>query len=127
MATRIEQLLAADEHNTRASPDLMRLLHPWAFDAFDDCARMFRLLYDAVGHWEAEHAEDKKLSEIAKTHGLTEDQLIQLLKEEGADSIPGASDGWARLWAQRAVKYLRRRSCGINAGYPAATHAAFPP
>jgi hypothetical protein len=60
MATRVEQFLAADENNTRVSPDLMRLLHPWAFDAFEDTAGMFRILYKAVGNWEAEHAEDKK-------------------------------------------------------------------
>jgi hypothetical protein len=66
MATRVEQFLAADEHNTRVAPDLMRLLHPWAFDAFEDCPRMFRLLYDSVGGWDVEHAEDRKLSEIAR-------------------------------------------------------------
>src|SRR5438270_5511552 len=106
MVTRIEQFLAADENNTRVSPDLMRLLHPWAFDAFEDAAGMFRLLYKAVGNWEAEHAEDKKLSELAKQHDLSEDQLIQLLQTGQVATIPEALDAWSRLWALRAVKYL---------------------
>jgi hypothetical protein len=103
---RVEQFLAADEHNTRVSPELMRMLHPWAFDAFEDCADVFRLLYDAVGRWDVEQAEDRKLSEIAKRNDLSEDQLIQLLKTEQAGTIAGATESWNRLWALRAVKYL---------------------
>ena len=42
--SRILGLLAADEDNTRVSPDLMRSLHPWAHQGFDDTADMFRVL-----------------------------------------------------------------------------------
>jgi len=42
--SRILGLLAADEDNTRVSPDLMRSLHPWAHQGFDDTADMFRAL-----------------------------------------------------------------------------------
>jgi hypothetical protein len=45
-------------------------------------------------------------SELAKQHGLSDEQLIRLLQTGQAAGIPGAVDAWSRLWALRAVKYL---------------------
>jgi hypothetical protein len=103
---RIEKLLETDERNTRVTPKLMALLHPWAVEAFEDTATLYRLLYRAVGDWEAEHAVERRLQELAQQHALTNDQLIERLKAGKAGDISGAEALWTRLWTLKLVKFM---------------------
>jgi len=102
---RIQELLAADESNTRVTPELIRMLHPWALAAFDDAACLFRLLYRTLGDWPAERALDPRLHQMAESNGLSDDQLIALLKAGQAARVEGAAEAWAKVWTFRLVKY----------------------
>ena len=102
---RIQELLAADEANTRVTPRLMKALHPWALAAFDDTASLYRLLYRLLGDWPTEHALDPRLHQIAEGNGLSDERLIDLLKGGQANHIDGATEAWNRLWTLRLVKY----------------------
>lgn len=102
---RIQELLAADEANTRVTPELMKALHPWAVTAFDDTSSLYRLLYRALGDWPAEHAVDRDLHQMAEANQLSDDRLIELLKTGQANHIEGAAAAWQRLWMLKMVKY----------------------
>jgi hypothetical protein len=102
---RIQQLLAADEANTRASPKLMALLHPWALAAFDDAASLYRPLYRELGDWKTEHDVDRRLHQLAQENGLSDQGLIERLKAGQAHDIEGADAAWMRLWTLRLVKF----------------------
>ncbi len=105
-AGRIERLLETDEQNTRVTPKLMALLHPWAVEAFQDTAALYQLLYRSLGDWEAEHVIDRRLQEIAQQHSLTRDRLIERLKTGQAKDIAGAESLWTRLWTLKLLKIL---------------------
>lgn len=102
---RIQELLAADEANTRVTPDLIRALDQWALGAFDDAASLFRLLYRVLGDWPTERALDPKLHQMAERHGLSDEQLIELLKAGQATHVEGATEAWAKMWTFRLAKY----------------------
>lgn len=103
---RVRELLDADEANTRVAPQLIQLLHPWAVEAFQDTSGLFKLLYRRVGNWPAEESADTKLREIARAHGLTDEDLVRRLNAGKATEIDGAEAAYARLWVFRVVKML---------------------
>lgn len=103
---RIDDLLAADEANTRLAPKLIANLDRWALQAFDDTASLYRLLYRVLGDWPTEHRVDENLHRIAEANGLTAQQLIERLYAGTANDIEGAVEQWSRLWTLRVVKYL---------------------
>ena len=103
---RVRQLLDADEANTRVAPQLMQLLHPWAVEAFQDTSGLFKHLYRRVGNWPAEESENTRLREMARAHGLTDEELVTRLNAGEAAEIDGAEAAYARLWAFRVVKML---------------------
>ncbi len=103
---RIEQLLAADEANTRVSPQLMAVLDPWTVQAFEDTATLYRLLYRRLGNWDVENTEDRRVRDIARANGLTDQQLVERLNSGQASDIEGAEAAYARLWTLRVVKMV---------------------
>lgn len=103
---RIGKLLVADEANTRVSPALMAALDPWAVEAFEETAEVFRKLFRRIETWTAEDAEDVKLREFAKTMGLSEQQLIQRLLTAPHEEPADVQVAWFRLGAFRVVKML---------------------
>ena len=103
---RIRQLLDADEANTRVAPQLMQLLHPWAVEAFQDTSGLFKYLYRRVGNWPARELEEIRLREIARAHGLTDEELVRRLNAGQAATIDGAEAVFARFWAFCVVKML---------------------
>src|SRR5213593_4258654 len=87
LPTRVQTMFDADAVNTQVSPTLIAALHPWAVTAFDETADLFRLLYDQLGNWSAEAVVREKLSEIAKAHCLSDDELSKRLQSGKSSGI----------------------------------------
>ena len=104
--SRLGRVLAADHANTRAAPELMALAEPWAVDAFEDTANLFRLLIHRLSVWSVEEAEDLRLREIARSLGLTDQKLIERLASAPSPELAEAAQSWSRLSAFRVVKML---------------------
>jgi hypothetical protein len=106
LPARVQTMFDADAANIRVSPTLMAALHPWAVTAFDETAELFRFIYQELGKGKAEGAQDEKLREIARAHGMSDEELITRLKNGQAADIEGADAAWKRLWTLRVVKIV---------------------
>jgi hypothetical protein len=101
-ATRVDQVLAADETNSKTTPKLIANLHPAALDHFESTAEMFRLLLKKFD--EQRDAQDSVLSQHADEIGVSADQLATRLRENDPTVDQHAADGFLHLRALRVVR-----------------------
>src|SRR5919201_26229 len=95
--TRIDKLLRADAANAEVSPELLRNLHPWAFEAIRDTEEMYRFIIRRLHPWVPEERLQQELERLAGDAGLSNEELAARLTAGQAGANAGVPPGDRRL------------------------------
>jgi hypothetical protein len=104
--TRIDKLLRADAANAELSPELLRNLHPWAFDAIRETEEMYRFIIRRLHPWAPEERLQAALERLARNAGLSNEELAARLMAGRAGDIAGAPEAYRSLGIFRILRIV---------------------
>ncbi|MDY6792876.1 MAG: hypothetical protein SWH54_16550 [Thermodesulfobacteriota bacterium] len=104
--TDINQLIEADEENSKQSQKLFNQFDPLLITSFDDASNLFNTFFRSFSHGARDDDTQGSISELAKKGGLTESEFKEVL--DGNKPSKLADDLFNEIISNRNDFYSRR-------------------